>query len=658
MFKEHLKKFQKFFETQKNQTLFRVDTNRDKIWETYLNGFSEEDRQGNNCNCCKSFLRQYGGIVTIKNNKITSIWDFEPDEGEYKNSILALREYIHSLPIKDVYFADQYAAQAGVAESYDNKRTVNWNHYNFKLPTKVVVGGSAATKTGELRDNFSVLRRSLEELTIDASDTVLELIGQGSLYRGNEFKPIIEKFLKIQRKYKRTKNSEKDTFCWEQSVDLPSSICKIRNTSIGTLLIDLSEGKDLDRAVTAFERVVAPTNYKRPKAIITQKQIDSAKERLSELGLTDSLDRRQLQEQDLSVEDVLFVDRSKKKSDGIFGELEELVAINPKTLSKVEEVSIVDFIENILPKAKSISALVENSHLGNFVSLVGPKEPDAKTLFKWGNCFSWSYSGDVADSIKERVKSAGGNVDGDLRVSLSWFNTDDLDIHIIEPRGYEIDYTNKGKKSPTGGVLDVDMNVSGESTSPVENVTWANKSTIKDGLYKVVVNNYTRRNNNNSGFDLEIEYEGELFNFSEQSSPRTGGNNHVCKMKFKDGVMSLDNKTSSISSKEKWSINTNNFVPIKLITTSPNHWDGAVGNKHYIFALEGCKTDETVRPFFNEFLNEELMKEKRVFEVMGSKLKVDPVENELSGLGFSETVRNHLYLQVEGKFKRTIKVKF
>ena len=44
--------------------LFQTKVDRDKIWEVYLVAFEDPvKRQENNCNCCKSFLRQYGGIV-------------------------------------------------------------------------------------------------------------------------------------------------------------------------------------------------------------------------------------------------------------------------------------------------------------------------------------------------------------------------------------------------------------------------------------------------------------------------------------------------------------------------------------------------------------------------------------------------------------------
>uniref|UniRef100_UPI001CA4EDCE hypothetical protein n=1 Tax=Clostridioides difficile TaxID=1496 RepID=UPI001CA4EDCE len=65
-----------------------------------------------------------------------------------------------------------------------------------------------------------------------------------------------------------------------------------RNHSIGTLLIDISEGIELDKAVSRYEKIVAPSNYKRPKAIYTKKMLDEAKKTITELGYMDSLQRR------------------------------------------------------------------------------------------------------------------------------------------------------------------------------------------------------------------------------------------------------------------------------------------------------------------------------------------------------------------------------
>lgn len=54
---------------------------------------------------------------------------------------------------------------------------------------------------------------------------------------------------------------------------------------MGTLLIDLSNGVDLEKAVRAYENIMAPANYKRPTALITKKQIEAAQKKVEELGL-------------------------------------------------------------------------------------------------------------------------------------------------------------------------------------------------------------------------------------------------------------------------------------------------------------------------------------------------------------------------------------
>jgi hypothetical protein len=83
---------------------------------------------------------------------------------------------------------------------------------------------------------------------------------------------------------------------------------------------------------------------------------------------------------------------------------------------------------------------------------------------------------------------------GEVEIALMWNTNDDLDLYCIEPGGFRIDFSKK--KSPSGGWLDVDMNVteSGSefSLEPVEHIRWPDGKAPK-GEYAVGVKLYTCR---------------------------------------------------------------------------------------------------------------------------------------------------------------------
>ncbi len=654
----------------KTDQLFYVNIDRDEVWNQYLTGFSDETRQSHNCNCCKSFLRQWAGIVAIVDGKRITLWDnIENVPEEYRNSVTNLLLYIHSLPITDV-FLNEFAS-CGTDKNFDTEESVWWEHFHITVPAKYINKSNIAAVKGEKRIARGMFQRAITELTVDATETVLDLINQGSLYRGNEFKALVEQFLKIQKETKEWLNSpamrsgnEVNDYLWSKVQSVPGSISGIRNTAIGTLLIDLSEGKiDLDGCVRKWEQVMAPSNYKRPTALVTPKMVEQAKEKLEELGLIDSLERRYANETDLNIEDIIYTDKSSSLTD-VFGEIAKDSVVNPKSYSKVEEISIKDFIEKVVPTSKSIEVLVENSHLTNFLSIVTSVIAGAKSLFKWANNFSWSYTGGITDSIKERVKAAGGNVDAVLRFSIQWNDEDtkgtvDYDAHAFEPDGshiyYSSAYKGPGRFTPMSGNLDVDM--IRPFKEGVENITWRDKSKMKDGDYVLKVHNYD--NGRCNGVKAQIEVEGEIYDFHYPK--HFTGDIHIATVTLNKGVFTvkstLDMNSNTIS-KEKWGVKTNQFTKVKKIMLSPNHWNGAVGNKHYMFLLDNCITDESARPFFNEFLSAEMDENRKVFEVLGSKMKVEHTDNQLSGIGFSETQRNHLLVRVDGNFKRVLKINF
>jgi hypothetical protein len=672
-FKEFKLAVQRQFNTMKKHDLFRVNLDKDKLWETYLGSFPPgtdpiyKERTEHNCNCCKSFIRSVGNMVAIINGELVSIWDVTipgTDNAGYQVVSDAMSAYAKSCPISDVFL--HLEPKVGVDSPFVilQDTVASWNHFFIQLPTEFVVRGvDIGPKLNEYRTGKDVMLRGLNEIKLDAVETVLELISQNSLYRGEEQKFALTEFKKLKKAFDKATN--KDLFCWSNIKTVNPSVSRIRGTVIGTLLCDISEGYELDDAVKSFEAKVAPANYKRPTAVITKAMIEKAKETIAELGLSNSLQRRYAVLEDISINNILFADRTAKpRMNDVF---DELMADTPKTaknLDKVEEVSIDDFISKILPQANTIEVMVENHHVSNFVSLVAPVDMTAKTMFKWSNGFSWSYNGDVADSIKERVKKAGGKIEGDLCCRLAWNYTDDLDFHMKEPGNGHIYFSNRRTKSPCGGILDLDANgTDGVRSDPAENIYYSDKKTMKEGSYKLSVNNYTRRSGNNKdiGFDVEVEFDGNIHSFHYDKVIKTGEFVEVATIDYSKtkGFSITKSLPSSKSTKINWEIPTQSFQKVNVMMLSPNHWDGAgIGNKHYFFMLEGCKNDGTVRGFYNEFLNTELDKHRKVLEVVGSKMRTDETDDQLSGLGFSSTQRNSILVRVTGTFARIVKVNF
>lgn len=664
------------------EKLFEVDVDKDELWEMYLSSFPAgtngiyRQRREHDCGVCRQFIKNIGAAVTIKDGEVHTIWELDlGGDKTYQPVCDALDAFVKSHKVKDIYVSKLPKIGVDLNRENAGDKVITWHHLYCELPRKLVdiSGRTAGDIKGGFRDTKNVFKRSLDEISMEAVDTILELIASNTLYRVAEWKSALTEFKKYKEKYDKIESEEKkELFAWENSLAAGISIGRIRNHSIGVLLVDVSEGVDLDTAVKRYEQIVAPANYKRPKAIFTKKMLEDAKNTLTELGYMNSLQRRFANLDDITINNILFSNKDAAKrisnAGDIFGELEKEVAINPKRFSRVEEIAVQDFIENVLPTAREVEAFVENKHSKNLVSMIAPVDPKAPTMFKWNNGLSWAYSGNIADSdLKQNVKAAGGAIDGVLRFSIQW-NEDgndncDLDAHCVEPDGNEIYFSNcrKPRKSSLGGQLDVDI-VYPYGNIAVENITWDNLSKMKPGKYKFFVNQFS--GSVKKGFRAEIEFNGEIHSFDYGRSMRSRENVTVAEVTLdKYGNFTIEEKlsgNSSISSREIWGVNTNQFVPVSVISYSPNYFDEqkGIGNKHLFFFLDGCVNDEEPNGFYNEFLKNELLEHKRVFEALGSKCHTEDTEDQLSGIGFSLTKRDELIVKVKGATERIMKIKF
>lgn len=624
-----------------DQDLWLSTVPKDVIYDAYLNAFPDgtneiyKEHREYDCNCCGSFIKNLGRTVNLKDGVIHTVWG-NLGHLPYPFNIVAdaLDKLVKSYEVGNLYNTEeaQYGTEFNLAPNPDNElQPIRWNHFWAKTGLPHI---TTSAFVSEVMGKIGVIQRSLLEISDDALDTVLSLAHTNSIYRGVEFIGLLEAFRTAKQSVKDRSAHELKLLVKEHHKAWPA----IKNTSIGTLLVDLSEGRDLEAAVKAYETIVAPQNYKRPSALITKPMIEAAIAQLDKLGLRDAINRRCASINDISVNNVLWANASAQTvmKDSLLENL--LSASNTGKVTRdvpVVNISIEKFITDVLPTAASMNLLFEPKLRNKLVNLIAPNLDAESKLFAWDNSFSLSYIGNMTDAITERVKQAGGNTDAPFRVSLAWHNPDDLDLHCRAPNGIHIYHGDRQ------GILDVDMNAYGvkDDHNPVENLSFKNP---QQGLYVIFVNNYNKRSFDRVGFTLQVYLNGQTYEFMHPTDFKEGSMQSMLEINAVDQTIKVlhPKLVEGVSSSEPvWNLILNQEIPVQTVMLSPNFWDGqSVGNKHFLFMLEGCKNPEKSRGIYNEFLRKELQPHRKVFEILGGTTLCEPTDNQLAGLGFSSTI--------------------
>ena len=442
-----LDKFQTFAKTVaasfqaivKSPQAYVTGVNGDALYQTYLAAFPPgtnpifKKQTEHECSCCRHFIRRAGNVVSVNDQGVRrTVWDEAVEKAPHPYNVVAavLRDAVLAEDISDLYRVSQKENSFGAAttRSIDaGGQALAWSHFHTDVIPKAVQAASPDQVRGDYHTTVQVFTRGLVELAPHAIETVLALIDANNLYRGAEHRTAVVQFKVAQEAFRTMQPRTQSIFAWTHATG-PAS--RFRNTVIGTLVQDLSDGVDVEHAVASFEQKVAPTNYKRTTAVITPAMVKKAMETIETLGLEPALERRFATIKDISVNDVKWVDGSVKPAmKGGIGDtlMQVATTANPQSTKKDEEraedIGLEAFVAQVLPSATGMEVLLKGEHLGNLMSLTAPVNPEPKQLFRWNNDFAWSYGGNVTDSIAERVKKAGGKVEGAaLRVSLSWFN--------------------------------------------------------------------------------------------------------------------------------------------------------------------------------------------------------------------------------------------
>jgi hypothetical protein len=209
------------FSRMKGYPLFRTQVEKDVLWDTYLSSFPPgsnpiyRQRTEHDCCHCRQFIRAVGDVVAIIDYRLVSIWDCQIGDPNYQAVADALSSLVKSMPIGNIFLHSQRTA--GVDKNFEDiaGNVSTWEHFFINIPKENYCRDTdIGTRLSEVRALHDVMYRSLTELTDDAIDTVLELIAQNSLYRGEEHQYAVSQFKELKTVF--AAQEDKDLFVWSR----------------------------------------------------------------------------------------------------------------------------------------------------------------------------------------------------------------------------------------------------------------------------------------------------------------------------------------------------------------------------------------------------------------------------------------------------------
>jgi hypothetical protein len=637
--------------------LFTTDAGEDNsLFDAYLDALPDH-RQYHTCHCCRRFIVDYGSLVVIDERGVPSpaVWDADDAPDFYRAAVEAISSMVRRSRVTGVFKSK--------LTTYGYPQTGEWNHFALIPPRELVFQErlhTAGQVAAEKLEDYRNIQRALADFTLPMLNEAMRVLEADALYRADRVIGPARWLRDLHVAREGLRGTAKDNVTWRAIALAPAGFCHPRSSMIGTLLEDIAAGHDFGTVSRRFASKMNPQQYQRAQAAPSAGSIVEAEKIVAKLGIAPSLERRYAR-----LDEVQAIWKSvgaPKAQDGagVFSHLKakgapEVAGLNLPSKAITWE----KFRRDILPSAHAIEAYVSPS-TDRFAALVTAANGDAPPILQWDaddcrNPVSWYYASGIDVEIKKRVLAAGGQyTDVDIRASLIWNNRNDLDLHVLTPGGEHVFYASK--HSRCGGSLDVDRNVRGETTEPIENTRWP-KGVARSGRYQVWVENYRHHDSAAiaTPFAVELEINGEVFAFAGIAPPYA---NHVrmpvAVIDYVQGVRpeAINGlRRASAGAANEWGV-APGWVKATAIVESPNLWGKTPiphFGQHAFVLLEGCKdtTQGVGRGFFTEALKSDLRQVRSVLEAYTASAKIAGAESATAcGLGISKQSTGDMLVRV------------
>lgn len=365
-------------------------TNVDGLFQTYLDGYANDiDRAHHQCTTCRQFIERFGHLVVINADGMTIplFWG-EPGAGleipaMYQQPIANMARAVAAAKVNGVFLSEE--------KRWGIPKTGNWNHFAVHPNPAIIHRDKLLTpgqKMAEKREDFRILSQSLAEYSADTVNTAMTLLSGDALFRAEKVIGVARWFQGLQATLGQTRGKIRENLIWAAVAVSGPGLTHVRSSMVGTLLDDISEGKDFDEVKAAFKYKMDPSRYGRPIVAPGAGNIKKAEEIVAKLGVASAFKRRfatlgEIQEKLWETKQVLGgTAEAQLSSGGVFGHLKTTTA-PAQTKVPVTAITWEKFRRTVLGNAAKIEFFAEANKRHLFFALTSQSDPAAQPIIQW-----------------------------------------------------------------------------------------------------------------------------------------------------------------------------------------------------------------------------------------------------------------------------------
>jgi hypothetical protein len=355
--------------------------------DVYLAALPDEaQRKHHNCSCCRHFLNDFGGLVTItadgKTHSLFFDTDTFPRDNYFFTAVERLQEVAETACIEGLH--------RSAAVVWGTQEEGGFTHLSVIPPVHLLHTRrdiSARQQQAVLKEDYQRMAKALSEPYLSVENlTQLKRVLEAEVLAGDEKIQGVANWLYTTAVDRKNADNQRvrDNLLWRAIGSAMPGYTHPNSTLVGTVLDDIAAGFSFDEIQKRFLFKIKPDTHRRPLAPPTENHVEVAEKLIEKLGVAPSMRRRVATIGD--IQDRAYVWRKlikptveePKAAGSIFGHLKTKEDKPKKELAlPAATMSWNKFVTEVLPNVTDIEIYIKDQYeyFSGFMTAVDPEAP-------------------------------------------------------------------------------------------------------------------------------------------------------------------------------------------------------------------------------------------------------------------------------------------